>query len=103
MPLTIGDLGTLAIAFVIIAVIIGVGATILTQVQANQCVGGSAGWNSTASVCGLAGSSYNTSTVASNITGDALSGQEDLGDWLPTIATIMGAAAVLGVIYYFRA
>lgn len=79
--LTLGDMGTLAIAFVIVAVIVGVGATILTQVQATQTA----------------------NSMAYNITTDALSGQEDLGDWLPTVATIIGAACVLGVIYYFRA
>ena len=78
--LTIGDMGSLAIAFVIVAVVISIGATILTGVRGTQT----------------------ENTLAYNITTDALSGQEDLGDWLPTIATVLGAAVILGIIAYLR-
>ena len=81
MPLSIGDMGSLAIAFVIVAVIVSVGATILVGVQGSQTA----------------------NSLAYNITADALSGQEDLGDWLPTIATVLGAAVILGIVYYLRA
>jgi len=85
MPLSIGDMGSLAIAFVIVAVIVSVGATILVGVQDSQT-------NTTAG-----------RTLAYNITADALDGQESLGDWLPTIATVLGAAVILGIVYYLRA
>ena len=78
--LSLGDMGGLAIAFITVAIIIGIGGTIMTSVQATQTV----------------------STVAYNASTKALTGIGYFGDWLPTIATIVAAAVVLGVIYYFR-
>ena len=66
--LTVGQFGGLALAFVVVAVIISVGADILTQVQVGQD-------NTTAG-----------RTHAYNITGQGLEGMETLGEWLPTVA-----------------
>ena len=78
--LTVGQFGGLALAFVVVAVIISVGADILTQVQEGQA-------NTTAG-----------RTTAYNITGEGLDGMTTLGEWLPTIAVIIAAAVVIGVI-----
>jgi len=45
----------------------------------------------------------NRGTVASNATSSGLEGIETFGDWLPTIAVIIAAAVVIGIIVnYFR-
>jgi hypothetical protein len=100
MPLSLGDMGGMAIAFIVVAVTISIGASILVGVQQTQCTGGTSGYSGTG--CGTGGSLYNTSTVASNITGKGITGTLSLGDWLPTIAIVVGAAVILGIVMYLR-
>ena len=74
--LTVGQFGGLALAFVVVAVIISVGADILTQIHDGQTA----------------------LSTARNITLEGLDGMTTLGEWLPTIAVIIAAAVVIGVI-----
>jgi len=75
------DMAPIAIAFVVIAVVLGVGATILASIQSGQTENGSA---------------YNAS-------GNGLTSMGTLSGWLPTIAVIVAAAVVIGIIVaYFR-
>ena len=74
--LTVGQFGGLALAFVVVAVIISVGADILTQIYDGQTA----------------------LSTARNITSEGLDGMTTLGEWLPTIAVIIAAAVVIGVI-----
>jgi hypothetical protein len=66
----------LAIVLVVIAVVLGVGATVLTEVQTTQTA----------------------DTYAYNATENGLSGVDTLAGWQPTIATIIAAAVVIGII-----
>lgn len=92
------------ITFVIAAVIIGIGGTILFDIGAMQCqtgVGGipADGVNPSTGQCYA-----NATTIASNATGAGMTGTGTFGDWLPTIAVIIAAAVVIGIIInYFRA
>lgn len=90
--MTLTDLGPVAIAFVFVAVTIGVGADVLADIQANE-VTGAAGCNST--VTTSCGSAYNA-------TGDGLTSLGELSGWMPTIALVIAAAIVIGVLGYFR-
>ena len=77
---SLGDLAPLAIAFVVVTVVLGVGATILANVQSNA-----------------------TSEVAYNSTEFGLKATNTLASWLPTIAIIVAASVVIGIIVmYFR-
>ena len=76
---TIDDLGTIAIALVVAAVIIGMGATILEKLQGTQTVNGSA---------------FNTS-------GYGLTGMSTMAEFIPTIAIVAVAAIVIGIILLF--
>ena len=67
------DLPKAGIAFVIIAVVLSVGATIITSLGASD-----------------------TSDASKNITEDSKSGIATLAGWLPTIALVVAAAVVLG-------
>jgi hypothetical protein len=97
--LSLQDMSAYALALVVIAVILGVTATILVQVQRTQCVGGTAGWNETAGACvGAGGVVPNTSTIASNATGYGITGTGTMSQWLPIIAVIVAAAIVIGII-----
>jgi len=80
--ITLGQFGSLALAFVVAAIVISLGAEILAQVQSTQT---------------------NTTSYEYNVTAEALEGAETFGEWLPTIAVVVAAAVVIGVIVnYFR-
>lgn len=70
------DLAGIAIIFVVVAIVISIGADVLTEVR----VGKSSG------------------TVEYNASQYGLEGLEELGSWLPTIAIIVAAAVIIGII-----
>lgn len=70
------EIPSLAMTFGIIAIVLGLVATILVQVQATQDVG----------------------SVAYNITQDGLESQKTLSSWQGTWVVIAAAAVVLGLI-----
>lgn len=76
---TIADLGTIAIALVVAAVILGMGATILEKIQDTQA----------------------TDKHAYNASGYGLSGMTTLSEFIPTIAIVAVAAIVIGIILVF--
>ena len=75
---TIADLGTIAIALVVAAVILGMGATILEKIKDTQ-------------------SSANASAVSQ----DGLTAMNTLSEFIPTIAIVAVAAIVIGIILVF--
>lgn len=88
----LNQLGVVAIAFVFVAVVIGIGADVLGDIRDGQ-VTNTAGCNSTVkTACGY---DYNASTRG-------LESVDELGSWLPTIALVVAAAFVIGVLAYFR-
>lgn len=92
--MTLGKFSALALGFVILAVILGVTGTILSGVREQQC----SVYNETTGDCTAAGT-----TVASNASTEGLTGIDTMADWLPTIAVVVAAAVVIGVIInYFR-
>lgn len=72
----ITDVPQLAIILLVIAVVLGVGATILDQIQDTQTTG----------------------SLPYNITQTGLESQEDLSDWQTTWVVIVAAAVVLGIV-----
>jgi len=79
------SLGALAIVLMVAAIIIAVGAEILTDVQGEMS--GASGYT-----CGTSGS------AGFNATCGGLDGANTFGDWLDTIALIIVAAVVIGII-----
>ena len=78
--MSLSDLGPIAVAFVFVAVVVGIGATVLASIQADQT----------------------SQSVAYNASGSGLDSLAELGSWLPTIALVIAAAIVIGVLAYFR-
>jgi hypothetical protein len=74
--LALGDMPTIGITFVVIAVVLSVGASILAGVQSNQTA----------------------DTYAYNASSQGLQGTDTLAGWLPTIAIVVAAGIVIGVI-----
>lgn len=77
MAFSIQDVPSIAITFVVIAVVLGVGATILTQIRQGQGT---------------------TADLAYNITTQGLNAQATLSSWQGTWVVIVASAVVLGVI-----
>ena len=76
---TISDLGTIAIALVVAAIILGMGATILEKIQDTQTA----------------------DKHAYNASGYGLDGMSTLSEFIPTIAIVAVAAIVIGIILVF--
>lgn len=90
--LGIGDMAPLAIAMVFVAVVLGIGATILGDVQ-DDYVTGAAGCNATVTTgCGY----------AFNATQNGLEATDTFSGWLPTVALVTAAAIVISVLSFFR-
>jgi len=79
--LTVADLQQVGIMLVVISVTLGLGAAVLTAIQATQTA----------------------NSYASNITGFGLSGLNTLATWLPTIALVVVIAVIIGVIMMYLA
>jgi len=75
----LGDLSGIAITFVVLAVTLSVGSTILDSIQDGNVA----------------------DSFAANATTEGLDSLATLADWLPTLATIVAAAVVIGVISFF--
>ena len=75
------DLAGVAIIFVIVAIVIGIGASVLTSVSSGKTAG----------------------STEANASTYGLKGLEQLGSWLPTIAIVVVAAIVIGIIVTYFA
>lgn len=77
----LGDMSGIAIAFVVIAVVLGLGATVLGQIQDGQTA-----------------DSYEY-----NATGNGLESMDTMSNYLPTIAIVVVLAIVVGIIVTYLA
>ena len=78
---TLQQLAPIAISFVVIAIVLGIGATVVEDVQDTQT----------------------ENATAFNASGSGLEAIDTLANWLPTIGVIVAAAVVIGIIVaYFR-
>lgn len=101
----ITELAPIAVAFVATAVTIGLGLSILGSMAQDQC-GDGYSWNSTQSACvnatgdwaGGAGETY-----SSNISKYGMESGGELSSWLPTIALVIAAAIIIGVVVTYLA
>jgi len=78
---TVSDLLPLAVAFVVVAIAISMGAEVLGEIQSGQTA-----------------NSYER-----NATTDGLDALNELSSWLPTIALIVAAAVIIGIIVVYLA
>lgn len=79
--LNVADLQAIGIMFITIAVTLGLGATVLTDIQTTQTA----------------------NTYSYNITGFGLTSLNTLGKWLPTIGLVVVIAVIIGVIMIYLA
>lgn len=83
----------LGITFLVLAIAMGLGASVLSDIQTDQ-VTGAAGCNSTVtSACGV---DYNS-------TGFGLQSVNTITKWMPTIALVVVSAIIIGIVLVFLA
>ena len=92
------DLLPYALLLVVSILAITIGSQILHDVKESQCAYGHISaegicLNSTGGTSGTLGS-----TVASNTTGEGQQGLNEFGSWFPTIALVLAAALVVGIL-----
>jgi hypothetical protein len=90
----------LVIVFMVIALVLGVGATVLINIQESQCTYGFSETYGCLNSTGGSGGSKGT-TLASNITGQGITSQKSLAGWQGTWVVIVAAAVILGIIYKY--
>jgi len=99
------DLPQIIIVFVVLAIVLGLGSTILGGVRETQCDDGGFWFNATDGEC------YTNSTVnnvpansysiAMNATTGGMQGIDEFASWQTTLAVIVVASIVIGVIGFF--
>ena len=109
---TINGLAAAVISFVILAVVLGLGGTIMSEISEDQCESAGGYWNVTAPYSGdcqenasTGGAIAHDASIAFNASEGGLEGIETFGEWLPTIAVILAAALIIGIIsayFYLR-
>ena len=87
--MTLSSLAAIGVVFVVVAIVVSFGSQILGQIRQSQC-GGS--WNSSSNLC-LGGK-----TLQHNITIKGLDALAKIGEWLPTLALVVIAAIVIGIV-----
>lgn len=78
---TVSSLLPLSITFVVLAIALGLGATVLSDIQKDQTVG----------------------SYAYNATGNGLVSMDTFAGYLPTIALVVVVAVILGIIIVYLA
>ena len=99
------DLAPLAVAFVAVAIAVSLGIQILGQMAEDQCASGYTFDGGTASCLNGTGDwvSGAGETYESNATQSGMEANVELASWLPTIALIVAAAVIIGVIVVYLA
>lgn len=100
---SLSEIPQIAILLVVLAVVLGVSATILTQTRANQCSGTYSGVtysyeNSTCYRVLDAENKTSGGSIAWNSTSGGLTGINTLASWQNTFAVIIAASVVVGII-----
>lgn len=92
------EIPSLAVILLVIAILLGIGATILDSVRSSQC---SFSYDPTTGQClnSTGGTGGDTGTTPSfNITSQGMEAQDELSEWQGTWVVIVAAAVVLGIV-----
>jgi hypothetical protein len=110
----LSDVPAAVIMLIVLSLVIGIGASILTSQSQAQCAGSysqntsySYSWNSTAQQCYLTNSSGiqvgTGGNVAYNSTAQGLTGVNTFSQWQVTIYVVLAAAVVIGLVLAYLA
>lgn len=94
------DLLPFALMLVVAIIAISIGAEVVTNIDVGCGTGGT--WNESAGWCYNSSGELNANVQSyqSNATHDGLRGVGEFGSWMPTIALVVIASLVIGVLVY---
>ena len=98
---TLKDMLPIAIMFLISVIALTIGTQIISGLAQNQGCNTGYTYNTTVGVCQNATSAYNAGagmTYAGNVSYGGLQGSATFGNYLPTIALVMAAAIIVGIL-----
>jgi len=87
--MSLGSLASIGLVFVLATVVLSIGTDIVDDIRQDACTT----YDATLDTCNDTAVSYSY-----NISDEGIQGTESLGNWLPTIATVAGAAIIITVI-----
>ena len=93
----INQVPSLGLVLVIIAIVLGLGVTILSQIKSTQCTYSYSALNGCLNSTGGTGGTLGD-TLASNITTQGVQSVTTLSGWQTTWAIIIAAAVVIGIL-----
>lgn len=102
---TVSDMAPLAITFVAVAIALSIGLEILADVAEDQCSSGYV-WNGTQNGCVNSTGDWASGageTYESNVSRNGLTAGDELSSWLPTIALVVAAAVIIGIVVTYLA
>ena len=103
---TVSDLAPMAVMVVAVAVALAMGAEVMSDMNdSGDCASGYT-YNATNGLClngTYAWASGAGETYQTNITREGLGAVGELSGWLPTIALILAAAVIIGIIVVYLA
>ena len=82
---SIGDMPALVITFVVVAIVVALGAIVGANFQSTQAPG--------------TATAENYTNAAYNVTIDMMSGMSTFSDYLPIIAIVLTVVVILGLLY----
>lgn len=101
----VADLAPIAVSVVAFAIALAIGLQIMADVAEDQCASGYH-WNESQGVCSNATGAWVSGageTYQSNVTRNGLASGAELSDWLPTIALVIAAAVIIGIVVTYMA
>ena len=107
---SINQLSGIAVMFIVAVFAISMGSNILTDLATNSCEGQGYTWSNDAcwstynatDGCPTGSNCVEASYAAYNVTTDGgLESMETFGEWMPTLALVVIAAVIIGVLVYY--
>ena len=95
------------IMLVVLAILLGLGASILGSMQTSQCTGTVGSntyyWNATSRLCNMLNSTGDrvsevNGNIAFNSSGQGVTGVNTMAQWVPTISIVLAASVVIGLV-----
>ena len=106
--MSLADVPPAVIMLVVLAIVIGIGASVLTSSAKTQCAGVASGvtYSYENNTCWRSIDSENRTLggpIAYNASTYGVTGMNTFGQWLPTIAVVVAAAVIVGLVMAYLA
>lgn len=99
--MNLNSLVPVGIVFVVAAIALSLGANVVSDVQDDYGGVALCGLNSTGGTGNSSEDHYSQCPYAFNISGNGLEAGQELASWIPTIALVVAASIIIGIVVRF--